>query len=44
MGLVMLADLPKGVELQEIMLFGLVIVVGAWMIAVGLKQPLGKDR
>ncbi len=44
MGLVMLADLPKGFELQGIILFGLVIVVGAWMIAVGLKNPVKKDR
>lgn len=44
MGLVILADLPKGFELQGIILFGLVIVVGAWMIAVGLKQPVKKDR
>jgi hypothetical protein len=44
MGLVVLADLPKGFELQGIILFGLVIIVGAWMIAVGLKRPARRDR
>ena len=44
MGLVILSDLPKGFELQGIILFGLIIVVGAWMIAVGLKQPTKKNR
>ncbi len=44
MGFIMLADLPKGFELQGIIIFESTVVVGAWMIAVGLKQPMRKDR
>lgn len=44
MGLVMLSDLPRGFELQWIVLFGSAIVVGSWMIAVGIRQPARKSR
>lgn len=44
MGLVMLANLPRGFEVQWIIMFGSAIIVGAWMIVVGIRQPEGKGR
>jgi hypothetical protein len=38
MGAVILADLPKGFELQAIVLFGITAVVGAWMMYVAVKN------
>ncbi len=44
MGLTMILDLPRDFAAQGIVLFGSAIAVGAWMIAVGIKQPAGKGR
>ncbi len=38
MGAVVLVDLPKGFELQAIVLFGITAVVGAWMMYVAVKN------
>ncbi len=38
MGAVVLNELPKGFELQAAVLFGMAVVVGAWMMFVGVKN------
>jgi hypothetical protein len=38
MGAVVLAGLPKGFELQAAVLFGMAVVVGGWMMFVGVKN------
>lgn len=38
MGAVVLAELPRGFELQAGLLFGMSVVVGAWMMFVGVKN------
>ncbi len=38
MGAVVLAELPKGFELQAAILFGMAVVVGGWMMFVGVKN------
>jgi hypothetical protein len=38
MGAVVLADVPGGMGYQAIIPFGLVVIVGAWMVAVGIRE------
>jgi hypothetical protein len=38
MGVVILAEPPKGFELQAVVLFGITVVVGAWMMYVAVKN------
>jgi hypothetical protein len=38
LGLVAIKDLPMGLEIQTIVLFGITIVVGLWMVFIGLKE------
>lgn len=38
MGGAVLLDLPKGFEIQAAVLFGMPIVVGIWMVSVGLRE------
>lgn len=38
LGLVAIKDLPNGLEIKTIVLFGITTVVGLWMISVGLKE------
>jgi hypothetical protein len=38
MGVVVITDLPQGFEIQTLTLFGITVVVGAWMVSVGLKE------
>jgi hypothetical protein len=38
LGTVAIRDLPMGFEIQTIVLFGITIVVGLWMVSVGLKK------
>ncbi len=38
MGAVVLTQLPKGFELQGIVLFGITVVVGLWMMFVAVKN------
>ncbi len=38
MGAVVLAELPEGFELQAAILFGLAVVVGAWMMFIAAKD------
>lgn len=40
MGGVVLLTMPHGLEVPSIFLFGISIVVGIWMVAVGLKKPV----
>jgi hypothetical protein len=42
MGAVVLFTIPNGLEAPSLILFGITVVVGAWMVAVGLKKPAGK--
>ena len=44
MGGVVLFTIPHGLEAPSLILFGITIVVGAWMVSVGLKNPAGKGR
>ncbi|HSD58349.1 MAG TPA: hypothetical protein VLB04_09220 [Methanotrichaceae archaeon] len=44
MGAVVLFTIPHGLEAPSLILFGITIVVGAWMVSVGLKNPAGKGR
>ena len=39
MGGVVLATLPHGLEAPSLVLFGISVIVGAWMVMVGLKKP-----
>jgi hypothetical protein len=41
-GGVVLFTMPHGLEAPSLILFGITVVVGAWMVAVGLKKPAGK--
>lgn len=38
MGVVVLRDLPNGFALQGLVLFGFTVIVGAWMMYVGVKN------
>jgi hypothetical protein len=38
MGIVVLAELPKGFEMQAAVLFGTAIVVGGWMMFIAVKN------
>ena len=38
LGAVAIKDLPMGLEIQTIFLFGITVVVGLWMVSVGLKK------
>jgi hypothetical protein len=42
MGGIVFTNLPKGFELKAIALFGVTVIVGAWMVAVGLKKQPGE--
>jgi hypothetical protein len=42
MGGVVLFTMPHGLEAPSLILFGITVVVGAWMVSVGLKKPAGK--
>jgi hypothetical protein len=38
LGAVAIKDLPMGLEVPTIVLFGITAVVGIWMVSVGLKK------
>jgi hypothetical protein len=38
MGAVVIFDLPNGMGLQGLVLFGITVVVGGWMMYVGVKN------
>ena len=38
MGGVVLHDLPNGFAIQSLVLFGFTVIVGAWMMYVGVKN------
>jgi hypothetical protein len=38
MGVVVLHDLPNGFAIQSLVLFGFTVIVGAWMMYVGVKN------
>ena len=38
MGVVVLHDLPNGLAIQGLVLFGFTVIVGAWMMYVGVKN------
>jgi hypothetical protein len=38
MGAVVIFDLPNGMGLQGLVLFGMTVLVGAWMMYVGVKN------
>lgn len=38
MGMAVLAELPKGFEMQAAMLFGIAVVVGGWMMFIAAKN------
>ncbi len=38
MGAVVMTELPQGFELQAAVLFGMAVVVGGWMMFVGVKN------
>ena len=38
LGAVAIKDLPMGLEIPTIFLFGITVVVGLWMVSVGLKK------
>lgn len=44
MGIEVLMNHPSGLQLQSLILFGIAILVGVWMMFVGLKKPAGKGR
>ena len=44
MGFEVIINHPTGFQPQTILLFGSSVVVGAWMVLVGLKKPAGKSR
>ncbi len=44
MGVEVIISHPIGLQPQSIILFGITILVGAWMMFVGLKKPAGKGR
>ncbi len=44
MGAVVLFTIPYGLEAPSLVLFGITVIVGAWMVSVGLKKPAGKER
>jgi len=43
MGVIALLNLPNGLQIQGIVLFGTSAIVGLWMVAVGLKKPPGNE-
>lgn len=38
MGVVVLFDLPNGFAIESLVLFGFTVVVGVWMVYVGVKN------
>lgn len=38
MGVVVLFDLPNGFAIQSLVLFGFTVIVGVWMMYVGVKN------
>ena len=38
MGIVVLAQLPKGFEMQAAVLFGIAVIVGGWMVYIAVKN------
>ncbi|MCX6672587.1 MAG: hypothetical protein NTY37_02280 [Methanothrix sp.] len=38
MGVVVIFDLPNGMGLQSLLLFGITVLVGGWMMYVGVKN------
>jgi hypothetical protein len=40
-GAVVLTSMPEGFKVQTLILFGATVIVGAWMVAVGLKKQPG---
>ncbi len=38
MGVVVLLDLPNGLAIQGLVLFGFTVIVGVWMMYVGVKN------
>ncbi len=38
MGAVVLFTIPNGLEIPSLILFGITVAVGLWMVAVGLKK------
>jgi hypothetical protein len=42
MGVEAIRTHPHGFELPGLFLFGIAVLVGLWMVMVGLKKPAGK--
>ncbi len=42
-GGVVIFTMPHGLELPSLFLFGITVVVGGWMVAVGMKKPPGSQ-
>ena len=38
MGGVVILDLPQGMGLQSLILFGMTVLVGVWMVYVGIRN------
>ncbi len=38
MGAVVIFDLPNGMQLQSLVLFGMAVLVGGWMMYIGVKN------
>jgi hypothetical protein len=38
MGAVILAEVPHGLGFQAVIPFGLAVIVGLWMVAVGIRE------
>ena len=38
MGAVVILDLPQGMGLQSLILFGITVLVGGWMVYIGIRN------
>jgi len=38
MGAVVILDLPQGMGLQSLILFGMTVLVGGWMVYIGIRN------
>ena len=38
MGAVVILDLPQGMALQSLILFGITVLVGGWMVYIGIRN------
>ena len=44
MGIVAIKDLPMGFDIKTVVLFGISVVVGLWMVSIGLKKEPGSYK